>query len=191
MLIVSTYTVNFISFLSSTTGVEILNSVLFAVKQYSVNIGNNIYLIYFMLGGYLYKEKDKINTKLAVAIAVISYGLALVIGILLSHKNGVTYASNYIYSQFFLLFIVVALFLVCSKIPLNNAFINKVLAIVGDNTMGIYLLHRIIIVFFDRILHLTGGFAFRLAISAVTLVCGCIIAVIVRKIPKINYIIKL
>lgn len=191
ILLISRYTVSLFSIVSGATSNPIFDSLFFVVQQYSLNIGNSIYLIYFMVGGYLFKQKDNLKYAYVLIAAICSFAVSLGVGIFLSNKNGATYTPNYLYSQITLLVILVALFLTCSKIPLKNNTINKILAIFGDNTMGIYLLHRIIIVLLNEYVPVSGGLVVRLFMSVVTLIISCMITLIIRKIPKINYIIKL
>ena len=135
---------------------------------------------------------DHISKKRYYAIGLVSALIACVIGITISFYNGATYVNNFNYSQFFLMFTIVGLFFACSCIPLNNGFVNKLLASLGDNTMGIYLLHRLVITAIDKYVSVsTSPFVSRLAMSFVVLLISWGITVLIRKIPKVSFVVKI
>ena len=144
-----------------------------------------------MLGGYLRKNEARLPKKKLVLVGSVCAVVACAVGIFASYYKGVTYSANYNYSQIFLMFTIVGAFLVCSKIPFNNKFINKVLALIGDNTMGIYLLHQMVIVGLNRFNPPTSSLILRLGLSLAVFVISLGITCIIRKIPKLSYIVKL
>ncbi len=190
VLIISTFSVSFISLIYDMFNIDILKSVLSFTKQYTLVIGTNIYVVYFMLGGYICKNKNKLPKKSLVLIGSICTVIACIIGIYISYRNGVTYRSNYNYSQVFLMFFIIAAFLLCSKIPFKNKFVNKVLMLVGDNTMGIYLLHQMVINLVSRFQIPTNSLALRLGLSMAVMIISLGITYIIRRIPKLSYIVK-
>ncbi len=190
-VIISTYSVPLISLAYDAFQVGILNSMQVFISQYTLGIGINIYVVYFMLGGYIRKNWDRLPKKTLVLAGGICAVAACVIGILISCRAGVTYGANYNYSQIFLMFTVIGIILVCSKIPFNNKIINKGLAIVGDNTMGIYLIHRMVIEWMWKIQFPINTFILRLAMALTVFVISFAMTYIIRKIPKLSYLVKL
>lgn len=192
VLIISTYSINLISLIAGIFENSILNSVYFFFNQYSLPFATNIYVIYFMLGGYIYKNADVMSKKKYFVLGIACVFIACAIGIFASFYKGTTYSNSFNYSQIFLMFTVIGMFFVCSRIPLNNSFVNKILASIGDNTMGIYLLHIIIIslIYKYNILP-TDSLVSRLIMAFAVLLISWCIAVLIRKIPKISFIIKL
>lgn len=191
VIIISTYSVSFINMISGLFNIGVLKSVQFFLNQYTLVIGTNIYIVYFMLGGYICKNMERLPKKKLVLAGGICAALACAIGIFASYYKGVTYSSNYNYSQIFLMFTIIGLFLVCSKIPFNNKFINKAIAIIGDNTMGIYLLHRMVILGLNQFKIHTDSLMVRLGLSLVVFIVSFGITYLIRKIPKISYLVKL
>lgn len=192
VLFVSTYTINFVSLLTNFTQSELLKSVLFFLNRYSVVFTDNIYIIYFMLGGFLYRNMDKLPHKLCMIAGAVCTLLSAVFGVAVSVHQGATFSVGYNYSQVFLFFTILGMFLLCSHLPLNNPRVNKVLASIGDNTMGIYLLHRMVIFGINRWVSVTTlPFLYRFAVSFGVLLISWGLTVLIRKIPKVSFLVKL
>lgn len=191
VVIVSTYSVSFVDMIAGIFNIDVLKSLQFFINQYTLVIGANIYIVYFMLGGYICKNMERLPKKKLVIVGGICAALACAIGIFASYYKGVTYSSNYNYSQIFLMFTIVGLFLVCSKIPFNNKFVNKAIALIGDNTMGIYLLHPMVIVGLNRFQIPTDSLVMRLGLTLVVFIVSFGITYLIRKTPKLSYLVKL
>lgn len=115
------------------------------IDSFNIKIVDNIFLIYFMFGGIFYKEKDKYCTKKTLLIGMISWIVAVVYGIVMSKLNNTLYPDNYNYSQIMLMFFVLGLTYISTKIEIKNKNINKLTSSISDNSMGIYLIHIIVI----------------------------------------------
>lgn len=192
VLVASTYAVNLVSLFSPLISSDLYASFLFFLKQYSVVFTTNIYLIYFMLGGFLLHHVDRLNHKCCIGFGLLSAVMVTVLGITISVSQGATCGANLNYSQIFLFFTIIGLFLLCSHIPLNNSVINKCLACIGDNTMGIYLLHRMVIWSVHKWIPIsTPSLLLRLGLSCIVLLISLGITIIIRKIPKVSFLIKL
>ncbi len=191
-LTVSTYGVALMSMVSGIFDVAVLKSLHFFLKQYALTVGPNTFVVYFMLGGYLKRNWDTLPKKKLVIAGGVCAVLSVAVGLGASFYTGATYPANFNYSQIFLLVTIVGIFLACSKIPFTNKYVNGVLTTVGDNTMGIYLLHQIVVRAMGAYPELpTDTLAWRLlwslAVLAVSLGATCLI----RKIPKVSYLVKL
>ena len=192
VLTISTYGVALISMVAGIFDVGVLKSLHFFSKQYALTMGPSNFVVYFMLGGYLKRNWDSLPKKKLVIAGGVCAVLAVAIGLGASFYKGATYPANFNYSQIFLLFTIVGAFLVCSKIPFNNRYVNAVLTTVGDNTMGIYLLHQMVIRAMGAYLELpTDTLWWRLLWSLVVLAVSLGVTCLLRKIPKVSYLVKL
>ncbi len=194
VLIISTYSINLISLASGVWKNEWLDALKFFFDQYSIVIGTNIYVIYFMLGGYLCKNINRLPKIKYIILGLVTTVAAWLIGIGISVKNHATFSSNYNFNHIFLMFTMIALLFVCSYIPLGNRYVSKLLASIGDNTMGIYLIHRMVIVAIEHIAgisFLTMPLVVRLAFAVLVLIVSWLITLLIRMIPKISFIVKL
>ena len=192
VLAISTYSISLLSTFSTFFDSQLYSSLLFFLNQYSVVFTTNIYIVYFMVGGYLRREMSTISHKRYIGLGIASAVIIAVLGIAISVYQGATCRVDLNYSQVFLLFSIMGLFLLCSHIPMNCSFVNKILASIGDNTMGIYLLHRMMILLANRWFPAGSQSLFlRIAMSfAILLVCWGI-TVLIRKIPKVSFLVKL
>lgn len=192
VLIISTYSINLLSVLSAFIENKVYASFLFFLNQYSVVFTTNIYMIYFMVGGFLRHDLEKLPAKRFIILGILSAVVITGIGIGISVYQGATCRIDLNYSQIFLLFTLVGLFFLCSRIPMNCSFANKILASLGDNTMGIYLLHRIILTLIGMWLPINSlSFLLRILVSfGVLLICWGI-TVLIRRIPKLSFLVKL
>ncbi|MBQ8683091.1 MAG: acyltransferase [Clostridia bacterium] len=192
VLMVSTYGINLLSLVAGVVDKSLLHGVVFFCKQYSLVLGTNIYVIYFMLGGYLYRNMETMPKRKYAVAGLVSAVLTCLLGVSVSFYKGATYSAAFNYSQIFLLFTVVGLFFVCSRLPLHNRLLNRALSSVGDNTMGIYLLHKIVIAVIDKKVDIAAcSLAERMALSLLVLFVSWGLTVLIRKIPKVSCIIKL
>lgn len=155
--------------------------------------GSSYYLFYFMLGGYFYELKDKLDKHklIEITIGIICYILAVIIGIYLSLRNKALYSNNYLYSQILLIPIILALLAICMKFKKNNVIIGSV----GKNTMGIYVIHPIVIALLNKIDCLSKfnnmGLCYRFIFLILVFLASYLITLIISKIPKLNNIIKI
>lgn len=109
--------------------------------------GNAYYVYCFMLGGAIYHWQDKLREyrRQLVAAGVASWALVTVIGIALSFSAGVTYTESFNYGSPFMTLMMLGLMAAC----LPNESISSTPCVLieglGSCTMGIYLIHRIIV----------------------------------------------
>jgi surface polysaccharide O-acyltransferase-like enzyme len=103
---------------------------------------------YFVLGGLLYKYKDFLNTK---KFRIISIGILPVSMLILSFYSVIVSLKNNRlldivwnnYDTVFTLMNVVAIFIISMKYK-SHGLLGKTIKIIGENSLGIYLIHRII-----------------------------------------------
>jgi len=145
----------------------------------------------------LYRIKRTLNSKVII-IGVASYIFSIAYAIVISTHNNSLIADNYLYEQLPLIFIFIAIFYTFFKLESkmlskkDSVFI-KTISSIGNNTMGIYLIHKIIIYIIDyKIIHLNDcAYRIQFFIAISILLGSWGIALIIRKIPKLRHIISL
>lgn len=129
------------------------------LRGYNPFLGFKAYnLVYFLIGGLLKKYIDEKETykkwfsaKLLVPIFIVSASITFFYGVYLSNFNNSTYDNVWTtYNTIMTLLMSLSVFLLCCKIKYNNEKINSFLKLVGSNTLGIFILHRIPGVFFAK-----------------------------------------
>lgn len=106
-------------------------------------------LLYFILGGLIAKAKDirqnKKKSYAMIIIAIYSYVIHIVYGLLMSKSNQKVYDIVwYGYSSVFVLLMCVVIFIFAKEMKIRSKRIADMLLLVGGNTLGIFLLHRFI-----------------------------------------------
>ncbi len=191
VLMLSTFITPLLSVFADILDSALLRSVIVFLNQYSLTVGSNVYVLYFMLGGYLYRHRDTLPRKTLIAVGAGAALVSCALGIIASVATGATYAAGFNYSQGFLMFTLVGAFLLCSRLPLRGRFPCALLASTGDNTMGIYLLHKIYIWGIDALGIIPTTLLQRLGLSLVVFLLSWVTAVLIRKIPKASFLVKL
>ena len=158
---------------------------------------NNMFLCYFILGGIFFENKslfeNKRNVFYAVLFGILSWILALIFGYTMSKLSNITYKNNFNYNQIFLLITIIGIYAI-STLYTNkyNNLLNKFITSVGKNTMGIYLIHCILLEALKQYISIWNiSFFQRLIVSFGILISSWLISIVIMKIPKLNIIIKI
>lgn len=196
LLLISTFGINIIDLIiipiKYITNIEIIDYIISFIGQLKVVITDNIFMVYFLLGGYVFKNKDEFSKNKYIFMGIVSTILAILYGIFMSKLIGNTYSNNYNYKEIFLLFTILGLYSLSTKIKITNENIKKIITSIGKNTMGIYLIHMIVITLINEYSLISNfNFPIRLLFSVIVLIISYLIAIAIRKIPKLSYIVKL
>ena len=158
---------------------------------------NNMFLCYFIIGGIVFEKKNlfenKKNVFYAVMLGLISWIIAITFGYTMSKLNNKTYTENFNYNQIYLIITIIGLYALSTLyINKNNNLLNRFITSVGKNTMGIYLIHCIILEILKKYINIwNASFFQRLVISFDVLIISWLISIMIMKIPKINKILKI
>ena len=195
LLVVSTFGTNLLVFvldaISNGSNKEIINALISFINQFKVNITDNIYLLYFLIGGYVFKNKEKFMKIKYIFVGIISAIFVAILGIIVSMAN-TKITTNFNYNQLFLLFSILGLFSLCSRINIKNQLMLKIVSSIGKNTMGIYLIHMIIKEIINKFYFINDkNFITRFIISIIVFLISWCLTVVIRKIPKLSYIVKI
>lgn len=184
--------VNSISFL--------INGTIFTEKFNFLNTYNefqkfNAYpIVYFVLGGILIRNVDKLqkfSKKIYFSLIVFCMFFMTFYGIMMTRfSEGIYNIAGNSYNSLTALIIVISLFGIFANINVTNKYINNILAIIGQNTMGIYFLHIPIGYILTKYVTFTSAYKgnelykiiFCVVVMALTLVISCLF----RKIPLLN-----
>lgn len=158
---------------------------------------NNMFLCYFIIGGIVFEKKNifenKKNVFYAVMLGLISWIIAIAFGYTMSKLNNKTYTENFNYNQIYLIITIIGLYALSTLyINKNNNLLNRFITSVGKNTMGIYLIHCIILEILKKYINIwNASFFQRLVISFDVLIISWLISIMIMKIPKVNKILKI
>lgn len=186
---------NFVNILSFFTGEY--KSVNFGINFFKgINPFRGIFgytFVYFMLGGVLFYYREYLDKKIFrilsfIAIPVSMYLLYLY-GYMISIKEHETWNSVWYGKDFiFTLLSVVAIFILALRYK-HHGFIGEGVRLIGENSLGIYLIHIIIgELFYPSFIKMaisTNVFA-NLLFVFVILVVSLVIALVMKKIPFVK-----
>jgi surface polysaccharide O-acyltransferase-like enzyme len=153
---------------------------------------------YFMLGGILFSMKETISTKKKRILSMIALPLSMVLlfgyGVILSIRYSETWDIGFeAFDSVFALAMVVSLYILTITYK-NSGFAGKVIRHISKNTLGIYLLHRIIgevlkpfFIEFKYSETFVGGMVF----AAIILFICLVLIFGLKKIPYLNYLFSL
>lgn len=198
LLLISTNFVNILELISQLINAKYkitqIDIIIAYIKKFQVLYNRN-FLVFFMLGGYLFEKREKFEDSKVrrkwILIGAISWGMAYLFAIIISRLQGKTYAENFNYGSTFMPFILIGMFAITYKYENQNKWYNKLIESISKNSLGIYLIHIIIV----RILNLifVGKLSFVLRIIKVILVfvISYGLTLIIKKVPKLNKLIEL
>lgn len=158
---------------------------------------NNMFLCYFIIGGIVFEKKNifenKKNVFYAVMLGLISWIIAIAFGYTMSKLNNKTYTENFNYNQIYLIITIIGLYALSTLyINKNNNLLNRFITSVGKNTMGIYLIHCIILEILKKYINIwNASFFQRFVISFDVLIISWLISIMIMKIPNVNKILKI
>lgn len=157
-------------------------------------ISNGTFLFYFMLGGYLFEKKEifeiKKNRIIAFFIGILSSIIVFVYAIVISKITNMQVASNFNYSSVFWAITIIGIYAITYKYKNNEKYYNKIIMDIGKNTLGIYLIHRILVVWGIQIIE-TNSLKPNLLFSIIIFIFSYLINKLIQKIPIINKIVQL
>lgn len=152
---------------------------------------------YFMLGGLLFKYKDKIRRPkkiILVILLIMSTILLSIYGILKTEISQELYDTVWNgYDSIFTLINVIIIFSLVIDFVVKDNILSKYISLIDENTLGIYVIHPILLVFLDKIYYS------KISVNIMSLVIytfiifniSLIICTIGKKIPIIKNLFKI
>lgn len=153
-------------------------------------------MVYFMLGGVVYKYKDyKMKRWISLSVVIVSMMISLSYGTMMSLASNELY--DVVWSGYDIvptITMVIGLFYFFNSFNYTNNGFSKLSIIIGRNSLGIYLLHNIIILT-TRPIYMEmwddNNFMIRYLYILLVLMITLSITLVLKKIPFINNIIKM
>ena len=148
---------------------------------------------YVLLGGWIFANRERLNTKRWRRIALAAFLGAMLLfigyGMTLSLSNGTRYLfGTFDYGSIFAFVATVALSILALGYR-GGGWFGKLAALIGRNTMSIYLLHRIAsFLIWKHLYGISHVFLFSIAISAITVIACALIGEGLRKIPGVRWL---
>lgn len=159
------------------------------------NMNYSYALVYFILGGLLAQNTSYITMKTSylVAIMVIAALLLFAVGVYQTNALSMIYDTVWQGYDMFIGFILTAsFFLLCLRIETTNKQLQAVVKIIGDNTLGIYLIHMLITHFVLLYYPLKeASLMIGLLFSLFILLLSLGLTLLLKNIPFLNRLVKL
>lgn len=192
-----------------TVGLSLINNILLIVdsklkidlcyyfntffKNYNP-IRNGSFIFYFMLGGYLFEKREvfekRKNRLIMFLIGIISWIAAFALAILISKTTGKQVASNFNYSSIFMAAMMIGLYAITYKYVNKNHFYNKMIMDIGKNTLGIYLIHKILTIAGLSVIK-QNSYSQNLLFSIIIFITSYVLVKMIKKIPIIKKMIEI
>lgn len=148
-----------------------------------------------MLGGIVVENKERFEDKKARKISVIiglgMWCISTIYAIIVSKLQNKTYTDSFVYESVTMLSCLIMFYAITLRYENKNRIIDKLINVIGKNSLGIYLIHIIIIRVVDQYIAMPQNILFRIAKVIVVLFTSLGITLIIKKIPKINKLIEL
>ena len=110
----------------------------------------------------------------------------------MSKINNTLYTDNYNYGQMMLMFTILGILFIFTKLNIKINIIKSAIISVSDNSMGIYLIHTVIITLINLIFPFCEyGLLVRVLTTLIIVILSWLLAIILRKIPLVNKLIRL
>jgi surface polysaccharide O-acyltransferase-like enzyme len=153
---------------------------------------------YFMLGGIAFSLKDSILTNrnriLSLVAIPVSMALLFSYGVLISFRQGETWDIGFeAFDSVFALVMVISIFILSMQYK-SRGLIGKGIRHVSKNTLGIYLLHRIVGALIKPVFIGYGFFSTfigGMVFAGTILFLSLLVIFILKKIPYFNYLFSL
>lgn len=172
------------------TKVDMLNSIVAFINRFNPT-GNGYYVYCFMLGGFFfcYKEWLTAHSKRLIALGVLSAVGVCFVAVFLSYKTGELQSTGYNYSSIFMTGIMTGLMGAFLPIKRKNTLWHRLFESFGSSTLGMYLLHFIVIWLLDLYYVPDDLFVYRLLKCVIVILLCYILTLIIKRIPYLRKIV--
>lgn len=156
-------------------------------------------LFYFILGGCFSKYSSEVDKRFSVRkyLLLFAVGLLLLFAIKYYQTGSIQWKSVYLkngYSFISTIFLSVGMFGMISKWDRQPALLDRALSALGQNTMGIFYLHILVMYLlrFRGLLFFSGPIGLHIALlkTAFTVVVCAVLALGLKRIPVLNQLVK-
>ena len=155
-------------------------------------------LVYFIIGGLIFKKlkgKISINKNKYIVFFIVGLGLLFLNGVMMSKSNEAIYDTVWNgYDTIMTLLICISIFLLTYSIENKLNKISNIIQLIGENTLGIYFLHRfvgsILIPYYIK-LNFNTSLLLNLLFGFATMFISLIITLILKKIPVVKFLFKI
>lgn len=197
ILLIFTMFTNLLSLISNLINTEIkfegIKIIITYISKFQILYNRN-FLIFFMLGGYLFENKEKFETKKVrikwIIIGLAAWIMSYIYAIIISKLQNKTYIGSFNYESIFMPFILIGIFALTFNYKDKNHWYNKFIETVSKNSLGIYLIHIIIIRILNSVITETLPIGIRIIKVIFIFLVSLGLTLIIKKIPKINKIIE-
>ena len=189
--------VNIIEFIARTNYISLSRFNFF--DRFSMFRGSYAYtIVYFILGALLLaklKSGIKIKSKTMIALLIISMLALFLYGTMMSYSNKRIYDTVWSgYDTVMILLASISIFSLSFFAENKLKKISPVVKLIGENTLGIYFVHRIvgsILKIFYRTLSFNRSIFFNLILAALIVALSLALTLLLKKIPIIKLLFRI
>lgn len=144
---------------------------------------------YFLLGGFLRKMRFNLNNWVLISAFLISTTATIISTIIISNHLGSPSQAFFVYYSPFIAIATVSIFLLFIKVDIQYSKASYLIKLISDLTLGVYLVHPIIIDHFKiQILNSTNVLSL-LGMSFFIFIISLLITLIISKTPILKKIV--
>ena len=195
IVLLFTFTSPAISTINNLFNFSFLTNISIFIKNINP-IANGVFLSYFLIGGFLYKNKEKLFTNkkriLFIVLGIISWIVSIIYTYYVFKYKNISYSPNYIYGRITLVLIIIGLFSLFYIEKNSSNWFDKTIQLISKDTFGIFFIHwslTKILSYYHLIPNTT--FAYRLLYTLTVFVISLMLTEIIKRIPKVKNIVSL
>ena len=195
IVIISSVGIRFLQMITQLIESKNLNLIINYITKFNIFL-NRDFLLFFMIGGYLYENKEMFTIKNTrnkyIIIGILSWGLSFLYAYIMSVKNNETYPNNFNCSSIFMVFIMIGIFAISNMYKDNGRIYNKIITSIGKNSLGIYFIHIIILDIISKYLPILNSTKILICIKIlITVIASWGLTLGLGKIPKLKELVKI
>ena len=163
----------------------------------SINpISNGVFIFYFMLGGVIFDRLymfDKKKNRIVIMIIGLAFYIFSILftSYIFKFKN-IDFTNNYIYGRITLAFIICGIFALLYTYKSTNRFYNIFIKSVGENTLGIFVMHLPIMMLLKKISILNlQKLSSRIFLFLLVFIVSYLLTILIKKIPVVKKIVTI
>ena len=165
---------------------EVLDQFIGLCKRFRTEIGG-WFLFYFCLGGMISHDLDRFLEKrrLMILTGVAAWGVSYAFAYYMSARQGSMYDPSFNYESVFTAAFILSIFALTLPYQASGKPLSKLLIGIGQNTFGIFVIHKIFIWIIDRHFEVFS-FGERLTSCLVVLAASYFVTLLMNRVPVLK-----
>lgn len=139
------------------------------------------YIFYLMLGGMIYLHQDWLREKRTYRVCLFAIPAPILVGLWISLKNKQAYNAQFNFGTVFMVLFIISVLVFFSGITIKKNAFTKIAMHMGQNTMGIYLIHVFVLFGMNKV-WIPKGLVEQISYFLVALLGSYLLAIVFSKI---------